>query len=65
MIEGKHKRGKEDYQKSNLYIIDGDEIIEYVDKSGDSATIVYHIMDGQHGLYAEEFRPADNSGRRR
>ena len=58
MIEGKHKRKHEDYQRSSLYIIESDETIEYSDKSGDSATIVYQIKDGQHGLYANEFRPA-------
>lgn len=61
MIEGKHKRKHEDYQRSSLYIIESDETIEYSDKSGDSATIVYQIKDGQHGLYANEFRPVQVS----
>ena len=58
MIEGRHKREHEDYQRCSLYSIKKDETIEYTDKSGDCATIVYRIKDGQHGLYALEFRPA-------
>lgn len=58
MIEGRHKREHEDYQRCSLYSIKKDETIEYTDKSGDCATIVYRIKDGQQGLYAIEFRPA-------
>ncbi|MFR3463417.1 MAG: hypothetical protein ACLTUC_18665 [Anaerobutyricum soehngenii] len=61
MIEGRHKREHEDYQRCSLYSIKKDETIEYKDKSGDCATIVYRIKDGQHGLYAMEFRPAQIS----
>lgn len=55
-IEGRRKK-REDYQKSSLYVIQQDEKIEYIDESGDSATVSYHIGDGQQGLYAHEFRP--------
>lgn len=57
MIEGRHKRKHEDYQKTSLYIIENSETIEFSDKSDYGATIVYEINEGQHGLYAHEFRP--------
>lgn len=57
MIEGLHKRNHETYQKSGLYAIKSSETVEFIDESGDRATIVYHIEDGQQGLYAQEFRP--------
>ena len=57
MIEGRRKRKHEEYQKTSLYIIENSETIEFSDKSGDRATIKYQINEGQHGLYAHEFRP--------
>lgn len=57
MIAGRHKRKNENYEKTSLYIIENSETIEFSDASGDSATIAYQINEGQHGLYAHEFRP--------
>lgn len=58
MIEGRHKKKNQSYNPRELYVIDGNEIIEYKDKSGDCATVSYLLEEGQQGLYADEFRPA-------
>lgn len=57
MIEGRHKKKDAQYQKTELYIISSDEQIEVAEPSGDSATIIYRLKDGQHGLFSREFRP--------
>lgn len=57
MIEGQHKREREEIQKSTLYILKTDNI-EFIDhQSGDTVSVVYEIKDGQNGLFANEFRP--------
>lgn len=57
MIEGIHRKNNQRYVKSELYIIEKNEIIEQTEPSGDHVTIRYEIREGQHGLYANEFRP--------